>query len=184
MSSSRCLMERQPGDCGVRAAADAEDRRPAQRIACSPRRYKRHERQRGETPMKVTAAVLVTALSLASGWAHAGPCTDEIARFEQEARQAARNPDAGPTAMQTLGAQLHRQPTPEFDRSGEGSGACGVRGPLEARPAARWRGRSHRLHGGARCGQTHVHSVAMMPEAGRFIWTIRGSLTVTMARLR
>ena len=63
--------------------------------------------------MKVTAAVLVTALSLASGWAHAGPCTDEIARFEQEVRQAAGNPAAGPTATQTLGAQLHRQPTPE-----------------------------------------------------------------------
>jgi hypothetical protein len=63
--------------------------------------------------MKVIAAVLATALSIASGLAHAGPCTDEIARFEQEVRQAAGNPDAGPTATQTLGAQLHRQPTPE-----------------------------------------------------------------------
>ena len=63
--------------------------------------------------MKMTATVLATALSLASGWAHAGPCTDEIARFEQEVRQAAGNPAAGPTEAQSVGAQLHRQPTPE-----------------------------------------------------------------------
>jgi len=42
--------------------------------------------------------------------AHAGPCT--IAQFEKAVRQSANNPDAGPMAPQSIGAQLNRQPTP------------------------------------------------------------------------
>jgi len=43
--------------------------------------------------------------------AEAGPCTKEIAQFEKAVRASAKNPDAGPTARQTIGAQLGRQPT-------------------------------------------------------------------------
>jgi hypothetical protein len=43
--------------------------------------------------------------------AEAGPCTKKIAQFEKAVRQSAKNPDAGPTARQTIGAQLGRQPT-------------------------------------------------------------------------
>ena len=53
-------------------------------------------------------AVLI--LGIAS--AHAGPCTAEIAQFEQAVRQSASDPNAGPMLPQTVGAQLDRQPTP------------------------------------------------------------------------
>src|SRR5207249_6807989 len=44
--------------------------------------------------------------------AEAGPCTKEIAQFEKAVHQSAKNPDAGPTARQSIGAQLGHQPTP------------------------------------------------------------------------
>ena len=62
--------------------------------------------------MRVTAAFVVAVLLL-STTAHAGPCGSEIAQFEQAVRQSANKPDAGPTARQSIGAQLDRQPTPE-----------------------------------------------------------------------
>src|SRR5215510_1747208 len=55
----------------------------------------------------IGAALLLTAAS-----AHAGPCSDAIAQFEQAVRQSAGNPDAGPFAQQSVGAQLRHQPTP------------------------------------------------------------------------
>ena len=61
--------------------------------------------------MRVTAAFVVAALLLSTS-AHAGPCSNAIAQFEQTVRQSANNPDAGPTARQSIGAQLDRQPTP------------------------------------------------------------------------
>jgi hypothetical protein len=51
---------------------------------------------------------------------HATPCGEEIARFEKAVRASQGNPDAGPAARQSVGAQLGRQPTPEsVERSGE-----------------------------------------------------------------
>jgi hypothetical protein len=60
------------------------------------------------------AAVLVigAALGLPAAPAHAGPCTEKIAQFENAVRQSAENPSAGPTAPQSVGAQLGHQPTP------------------------------------------------------------------------
>lgn len=52
------------------------------------------------------------ALSLGIASAHAGPCTSGIAQFEQALRQSRNEPDAGPTARQSVGAQLGHQPTP------------------------------------------------------------------------
>jgi hypothetical protein len=45
--------------------------------------------------------------------AHAGPCSDEIARLATVLAQAKANGQAALSAPETVGAQLHRQPTPE-----------------------------------------------------------------------
>jgi hypothetical protein len=62
--------------------------------------------------MKVTAAFSVVVLLLGTASAHAGPCSSAIAQFEQAVRQSTNRPDAGPTARQSIDAQLDRQPTP------------------------------------------------------------------------
>jgi hypothetical protein len=59
-----------------------------------------------------TVIIAATALCLGVASAHAGPCSNEIAQFEQAVRQSAGNPNAGPMAPQSIGAQLDRQPTP------------------------------------------------------------------------
>jgi hypothetical protein len=62
---------------------------------------------------RVTAAGIAgLALNFCVASAHAGPCTHKIAQFEQAVRQSANNPDAGPMAPQSIGAQLGYQPTP------------------------------------------------------------------------
>jgi hypothetical protein len=42
----------------------------------------------------------------------AGPCSNDIAKFEDAVRQSAGNPNAGPHAPQSIAAQIDRQPTP------------------------------------------------------------------------
>jgi hypothetical protein len=44
-------------------------------------------------------------------WASA--CMDEVVRLEQKLRDAASNPADQPTGVQSIGAQLSHQPTPE-----------------------------------------------------------------------
>src|SRR5262245_3455443 len=66
----------------------------------------------GDDVVKVIAAFVVAVSLLSTTSAHAGPCSNAIAQFEQAVRQSANNPDAGPTARQSIGAQLDRQPTP------------------------------------------------------------------------
>jgi hypothetical protein len=61
---------------------------------------------------RFTVVVVGTALALGAASAQAGPCSNKIARFEQAVRQSAGNPNAGPMAPQSIGAQLNRQPTP------------------------------------------------------------------------
>ncbi len=56
-----------------------------------------------------TATVLIAS----GGVAHSGPCTAQIAALEQQVRASPPGPKSGPTFSQTLGAQLHHQPTPE-----------------------------------------------------------------------
>lgn len=46
-----------------------------------------------------------------AGIAHAGPCTVQIAQFEKKISATPPGPETGPTFPQTLGAQLHEQPT-------------------------------------------------------------------------
>jgi len=52
-----------------------------------------------------------TGLLCGAGVAYGGPCMDQIAQLEQQIN-AAPGPETGPTGTQTVGAQLHRQPTP------------------------------------------------------------------------
>ena len=60
------------------------------------------------------AATCLTCLActFATVAAHAGPCTVDIAQFEDAVRKSANNPYAGVMAPQTVGSQLDRQPTP------------------------------------------------------------------------
>jgi hypothetical protein len=56
------------------------------------------------------------ALLCATDAAWSGPCTAPIAQLARQTNLAASDPaadpEAGPTAPQTVGAQLHHQPTP------------------------------------------------------------------------
>lgn len=58
------------------------------------------------------AAFAAAAIVCAAGPAWSGPCTAQIAAFETQMGQTPASPAAGPTFSQTLGAQLHNQPTP------------------------------------------------------------------------
>jgi hypothetical protein len=63
------------------------------------------------------------ALIGAASTAQAGPCTTQISQVEQRIRQAqAASPPGGagePSAPQSVGAQLHHQPTPGSVQSAE-----------------------------------------------------------------
>jgi hypothetical protein len=63
--------------------------------------------------LPLVSAVAATALLSAIGAAYGGPCTAQITQLEQQISLAEANPEVGPSAPETLGAQLHREPTPE-----------------------------------------------------------------------
>ena len=63
-------------------------------------------------PLSLTFLVCA-GLAVTVSFANAGPCTDAITRLESQLRQAEQNPATGPTASQSVGAQLSRQPTAE-----------------------------------------------------------------------
>jgi hypothetical protein len=56
----------------------------------------------------ITSAVALAAITPAQS----GPCTEEIAQLERQVANIAPGTQTGPTAPQSIGAQLHRQPTP------------------------------------------------------------------------
>ena len=60
-----------------------------------------------------TGPIVCAVLTLSTQIAQAGPCSAEIAQFEQAIRRSAGNPNAGLTAPQSVAAQLDRQPTPQ-----------------------------------------------------------------------
>ena len=66
---------------------------------------------------------ILTALLASVSGAQAGPCTSQIAATEQQINQsAAASPPGGvgtPSAGQTIGAQLHHQPTPSAVENAE-----------------------------------------------------------------
>jgi hypothetical protein len=74
-------------------------------------------------PSTITLVVCI-ALGLGVTSAHAGPCGDEIAQLEKALSES--NPAAGPTASQSIGAQLRHQPTPESVRRAEVHSRAGL----------------------------------------------------------
>ncbi len=58
------------------------------------------------------AALVAAAFVSAHTTAHAGPCSDEIVRLQTVADNSREGAFVGPTANQSIGAQLHHQPTP------------------------------------------------------------------------
>jgi hypothetical protein len=44
--------------------------------------------------------------------ARSGPCAEDIVLLERQIAMTVPGPQTGPTGDQTIGAQLHRQPTP------------------------------------------------------------------------
>jgi hypothetical protein len=71
-----------------------------------------------------------SALGLGPLPAHAGPCSNAIAQFEQAVRQASGNPSAGPVAPQSIDAQLNRQPTPDSIKRAEAQGQAAFEATL------------------------------------------------------
>jgi hypothetical protein len=68
---------------------------------------------RGSLRRAVSSGLIVgAALLFCAGIAHSGPCTAQIAAIEQQIKATTPGPESGATFPQTLGAQLHKQPTP------------------------------------------------------------------------
>jgi hypothetical protein len=67
----------------------------------------------------IAAFVVGAALGFGVPPAQAGPCSKEIAGFEQAVRESKSNPNAGPVAPQSIDAQLDRQPTPDSIKRAE-----------------------------------------------------------------
>jgi len=59
-----------------------------------------------------SGVIVCSALLAGAGIAHSGPCTAQIVTLEQQIKSTPPGPESGPTFPQTLGAQLHKQPTP------------------------------------------------------------------------
>jgi hypothetical protein len=63
--------------------------------------------------------------------AGAGTCGDEIAKLEAILRGGSTNPYVGPSQQQSVGAQLHHQPTPGSVRRAEAQADRDVAASLE-----------------------------------------------------
>jgi len=64
-------------------------------------------------------ATTAATLLCGSGTAHSGPCTSQIEELERQIGHVSSSAKSGPTAPQSIAAQLHRQPTPETVRNAE-----------------------------------------------------------------
>lgn len=78
----------------------------------------------------LAALILGPALGLNLALAYAGPCTEEIAQFEKTVRDSKSQPDAGPGAPQSIGAQLDYQPTPQSMKQAEEKAHAGFEAAL------------------------------------------------------
>jgi hypothetical protein len=84
----------------------------------------------------------LTALAVAGATAEceAGPCTEQIVAVEKQIRQAQASGTPGgagaPSAPQSIGAQLHHQPTPGSVESAEHNAAILADGALNRARAA------------------------------------------------
>jgi hypothetical protein len=64
--------------------------------------------------MDQSRVVILTIVALigAHAAAQAGPCTTQIAQLQTQIGRLATGPEGGPSGPQSIGAQLHHQPTP------------------------------------------------------------------------
>ena len=69
--------------------------------------------------MRFIGPLAIIALLSSGSFAHAGPCTAEIAQIQQQMNADNTSVSEGPSAPQTIGAQLGRQPTPATVQSAE-----------------------------------------------------------------
>ena len=67
---------------------------------------------RGVLQRAALNGTLCSLIVVAVPAAYAGPCTTQISKLEQQIKLSASNPEVGPSGRQTVGAQLHHQPTP------------------------------------------------------------------------
>jgi len=68
---------------------------------------------RGKTLQVLGLAALTCSVVVTAGAAaQAGPCTADITQLQTQIKTSAADPVNGPTAAQSVGAQLHHQPTP------------------------------------------------------------------------
>lgn len=65
------------------------------------------------------ALVVCAVLGQAISSANAAPCAHAIAKVQMEARASLANPDTGPTAPQSIAAQLGHEPMPESLEQGQ-----------------------------------------------------------------
>jgi hypothetical protein len=64
-------------------------------------------------------ATTAATLLCGSGTAHSGPCTSQIEELERQIGHVSSSAKNGPSAPQSIEAQLHHQPTPETVRNAE-----------------------------------------------------------------
>src|SRR5437016_13833067 len=85
-------------------------------------------RDNWRTGMRPSTMAFVVSIAFGLGVtsAAASPCSDEIAKLEQAIQQDGNSPAAGPTAQQSIGAQLGHQPTPDSVRPAELASKKGI----------------------------------------------------------
>jgi hypothetical protein len=69
--------------------------------------------------MRFIGPLAAVALLSTASFAHAGPCTAQIAQIQRQMNADNTSVSEGPSAPQTIGAQLGRQPTPATVQNGE-----------------------------------------------------------------
>jgi hypothetical protein len=69
--------------------------------------------RRGIVRTRLVVSFAATAVMIAGiDAARSGPCAEDIVALDRQIAIAVPGPQSGPTGAQTIGAQLHRQPTP------------------------------------------------------------------------
>ena len=83
--------------------------------------------------MDRSRTMLLAALAWLGGAAvaEAGPCTQQIAEVERYIQSSTLGAARGPTAAQSIGAQLHHQPTPQTVESAESKARADVLAALD-----------------------------------------------------
>jgi hypothetical protein len=87
----------------------------------------------GSSVVSRSHTVLLAALACIGGAAsaQAGPCTTQIAEVERYLARIKPGPASGPTAPQSIGAQLHHQPTPGSVEAAEAKARADADAALE-----------------------------------------------------